>query len=226
MDLYQGFTDSEKDINKFIQIIEKIISIKTLKKIDFELLKSEKDYIIDINGENNSVTDLKIDWNESESDCILYNIQKKFPNLSSIIINTVGYSNNFESPTLEINEDEDCIFSPDDLDKFPISFDPPIVTKEGATAINLHEITFITGTEAARTAIFAKILAATVLSGNNYPFANDMKTSLKGGKVVWVDGISTPSQTRRPCRPSRRQPVLPLFSSVRSISFFLRVSSI
>ena len=108
MDLYQGFTDSEKDINKFTQIIEKIISIKTLKKIDFELLKSEKDYIIDINGENNSVTDLKIEWNESESDCILYNIQKKFPNLSSIIINTVGYSNNFESPTLEINEDEDC----------------------------------------------------------------------------------------------------------------------
>ena len=91
-----------------------------------------------------------------------------------------------------VNEDEDCIFSPDDLDKFPISFDPPIVTKEGATAINLHEITFITGTEAARTAIFAKMLAATVLSGNNYPFANEMKTSLKDGKVVWVDGISTP----------------------------------
>ena len=109
-----------------------------------------------------------------------------------MITNTVAALNGLYSRARIVENDKDCIFSPDDIDKLPVSNDPPIVTKDGATAINLHEIAFITGTEAARTAIFAKMIAATALCGGEYPFANDMKTSFHDARVLWVDGISTP----------------------------------
>ena len=106
IELFSMTKDLKKDIKKYTEIIEKIISFKTLKKINFELFSCINDYIKNIKGENNSVTDLKIIWNEAESDCVLYNLQKKFPNLSSIDISTISYSSHFSSPTLDIEEDE------------------------------------------------------------------------------------------------------------------------
>ena len=83
----------------------------------------------------------------------------------------------------------DCVFSPEDLDRLPLA--SSLVTKGGLSTINIHEITVITGTEAARTALFAKMLAATVISDGNYPFADDMTTQLANGKVLWIDAVNS-----------------------------------
>lgn len=88
-----------------------------------------------------------------------------------------------------VENNMDCVISPDDVDNLPV--DPALVTNSGTATINAHDISIITGTEAARTALFAKMIAATVLSGGNYPFAEGMKTHLKDAKVLWIDAINT-----------------------------------
>ncbi len=88
----------------------------------------------------------------------------------------------------EVNDNMDCIFSPDDIDRLPQPSD--LITKDGATTINAHEITIITGTEAARTALFAKMLAATVIA-RNYPFATGMTSQLHNGRVLWIDSVNS-----------------------------------
>ena len=103
-----SYLDEKIDINSNIQVIEKIISLKTLKSVRLELVKTGKDYITNIKGENNSVSDLVIVWNHHDSDCILYNLQKKFPNLSSITFMNKGKHTKFESPILEISENKNC----------------------------------------------------------------------------------------------------------------------
>ena len=104
--------DSDKEINinnNYIKIMEKIISIKTLKSININLINLDKDNIKNIKGENYSITDLKVFCN-AESGCLLYDLQKKFPNVSSIYIENINsnYFNNFKNPSLEIIEDENC----------------------------------------------------------------------------------------------------------------------
>ena len=88
-----------------------------------------------------------------------------------------------------VKDTMDCVFSPDDIDKLPQT--SSLVTKGGLSTINAHEITIITGTEAARTALFAKMLAATVIGGGEYPFANGMTTQLSNGRVLWVDAVNS-----------------------------------
>lgn len=87
-----------------------------------------------------------------------------------------------------VNDHMDCIFSPDDIDKLPQPYQ--LVNKDGAAAIHAHEITIITGSEAARTALFAKMLAATVIA-RNYPFATGMTSQLNDGKVLWIDSVNS-----------------------------------
>jgi hypothetical protein len=83
----------------------------------------------------------------------------------------------------------DCVLSPDDIDNLPQS--SSLVSCSGVSAINAHEITIITGTESARTALFAKMIAATVIGGTDYPFASGMTSQLKNGKVLWVDAVNS-----------------------------------
>ncbi len=83
----------------------------------------------------------------------------------------------------------DCVFSPDDVDKLPQT--AAMVTNAESATINAHEIAIITGTEAARTGLFAKMIAATMLSGGSYPFAEGMKTHLSDAKVLWVDAVTS-----------------------------------
>lgn len=83
----------------------------------------------------------------------------------------------------------DCVISPDNVDELPHA--SAFVTNSGSATINAHDISIITGTEAARTALFAKMIAATVLSGGNYPFAQGMKTHINDAKVLWIDAINT-----------------------------------
>ena len=87
-----------------------------------------------------------------------------------------------------VNNHMDCIFSPDDIDKLPQPYQ--LVNKDGAAAIHAHEITIITGSEAARTALFAKMLAATVIA-QDYPFATGLTSQLNDGKVLWIDSVNS-----------------------------------
>ena len=82
-----------------------------------------------------------------------------------------------------------CIFTCEtDLSEFGVT---PLVTNYGKPTLLNHEITIITGNECARTAQFAKMLAATVLSNGEYPFAASLNTQVKGGRVLWIDSINS-----------------------------------
>jgi len=102
-----------------------------------------------------------------------------------------------------VDNNMDCVFSPEDLDKFPQT--PAIVTNHDSATINAHEIAIITGTEAARTALFAKMIAATMLSGGNYPFAVGMKTHLTNAKVLWIDAVNSVHDMAQLARDMKQQ---------------------
>ena len=60
-------------------MLEKLISIKTLKNINLELKEIGDYQIANIPGENTSVVNMYIKWQNNYQDCILNNLQKKFP---------------------------------------------------------------------------------------------------------------------------------------------------
>ena len=74
-----------------IKMIEKILSIKTLKKVKFELNQININDILKIENENSSITDLEITSNKN---LILYNIEDKFPNISRLLLYTNNIFNN------------------------------------------------------------------------------------------------------------------------------------
>lgn len=96
----------------------------------------------------------------------------------------------------------DCVFSPDDLEKLPQT--STMVTNAKSATINAHEIAIITGTEAARTALFAKMIAATMLSGGSYPFAEGMKTYISNAKVLWIDSRTSVHDTAQLIRDMKQ----------------------
>lgn len=73
----------------------KIFSLNNLKKLQLSLNNITDDDIEEIEGDNLSITDLTIFWNNND-DCILYNLQKKFPNLDKLSI-FFPYSSNIET---------------------------------------------------------------------------------------------------------------------------------
>ena len=90
---------------------------------------------------------------------------------------------NFEEPF------DKCVFTcQTDLSQFGVT---PIVTNYGRPTLLNHEITLITGNECSRTAHFAKMLAATVLSNGEYPFAASLNANIKGGRVLWIDSVNS-----------------------------------
>lgn len=90
---------------------------------------------------------------------------------------------NFEDPF------DKCVFTcQTDLSQFGVT---PIVTNYGRPTLLNHEITLITGNECSRTAHFAKMLAATVLSNGEYPFAASLNANIKGGRVLWIDSVNS-----------------------------------
>ena len=86
-----------------------------------------------------------------------------------------------------VDNDNDCILTPDNIDNLPQT--RTLISNFGVHALNAHEITIITGTECARTALFAKMLAATALSGGKYPFAENMCSNIQNPRVLWVDSV-------------------------------------
>lgn len=100
----------------------------------------------------------------------------------------------FEPPTIhkrrsEVKDPKNCVIMPDNTDTLPEML--TLISNFGAQALNAHEFTIITGTEAARTALFAKMLAATALSGGKYPYAESLCANIKDAKVLWVDTVMT-----------------------------------
>lgn len=102
-----------------------------------------------------------------------------------------------------VENNMDCVLSPNDLDNLPQP--SAMVTYSDIATINTHEIAIITGTEVARTALFAKMIAATVLSRGDYPFAVGMKTHLTEGKVFWIDAVNTLHDTSQMARDMKEQ---------------------
>lgn len=100
----------------------------------------------------------------------------------------------FNPPTIhkrssEVTDPQDCIIMPENMDSLPETLTQ--ISNFGAQALNAHEFTIITGTEAARTAMFAKMLAATAISGGKYPYAESLCANIKDAKVLWVDTVMT-----------------------------------
>ena len=94
------------DIEK--KMIEKFISFKNLKKIQCILHYFDDDEILKIEGENESVEEMYINWKNTKKAPIFFNIQKKFPNMKSFIFESDINEDSFDYTNVEIIEKENC----------------------------------------------------------------------------------------------------------------------
>ena len=81
--IYSNDNNTDKIEKK---MIEKFLSSKTLKDISFTITKIDPNIFSQIKGINKEVTKMEICWNNIRSDCILFDLQNKFPNLLEIDI--------------------------------------------------------------------------------------------------------------------------------------------
>jgi len=95
--------DNSKEKEK--RIIEKIISMKSLKELTLSLKLLDENDISGINGINTSVEKLVIHWHKSDIDCNVINLQKKFPNVNSFSLVTKHDSSD---NNLQIEENANC----------------------------------------------------------------------------------------------------------------------
>ena len=86
-------------------MLEKILSIKTLKDVTIEIKEIGENEISTISGVNTSVVNLNIKWTNNIHDCILNNLQDKFPFASNISLFT-PYKK--METFLEIQENPNC----------------------------------------------------------------------------------------------------------------------
>ena len=78
-----------------LKLIELINSLPNLENIKFFIKEIGDKEISEIQGVHNSVTTIEINWMNPANDCILLGFQKKFPNLTDLIIN-IPKSNNLD----------------------------------------------------------------------------------------------------------------------------------
>ena len=98
----QKFYDLSNEVKIEKRMIEKLINITTLKKIDFILKDINNEIISQIDGENYSVKDLCVNW-KNNNDCILHSLQYKFLRVNNLIIKT-GNSKFIKPTILDIRE--------------------------------------------------------------------------------------------------------------------------
>jgi len=94
------------DIKK--KTFEKLMTINTLKEIEFEFGKIDDDEISLTNGENTSVEVIAINYKKENHDITLYNLEQKFPNLIELTIEANHYSIQGPETNLEIKENNKC----------------------------------------------------------------------------------------------------------------------
>ena len=87
-------------------IMEKIISMKSLKEVTISLKTINNDNINEIQGENPSVEKLEIYWDKKTSDCNVINLQKKFPNVKNLSLTLPSI--NISDTNLKIEENKNC----------------------------------------------------------------------------------------------------------------------
>ena len=91
------------------QMLEKIISSNTLKEVRFHINQLDDYEISNIPGENISIETLIIHWSNDNKDCILYNLQKKFPNSKEILLLEPDiYNSEKKEINIEFKEDKKC----------------------------------------------------------------------------------------------------------------------
>ena len=92
-------------------MIEKFLSSKALKEISFTITNLDPKIFSKIQGTNKGVTKMTIIWNNTENDCILFDLQSKFPNLLEFDIESHSFfkSNKLKrKKKLEIIENSNC----------------------------------------------------------------------------------------------------------------------
>lgn len=112
----------------------------------------------------------------------------RLTNLNQYTMERIIETENFFERKPLVNNVMDCIFSPGEIDR--MQQPSHVVTMDAAASIYAQEVTVITGTDAARTALFVKMLAATVIT-RDYPFATELTSPLVGGKVLWIDSANS-----------------------------------
>jgi len=93
------------------KMIEKFILSNSLKEITFIITRLDPNVISKIKGINKVVTKMSIIWNNAQNDCILFDLQSKFPNLLEIKITVHSFdrSDKLKSKKkLEIIENSNC----------------------------------------------------------------------------------------------------------------------
>ena len=88
-------------------IMEKIISMKSLKEVSISLKAINNDNINDIQGENPSIEKLKIYWDKKTSDYNIINLQKMFPNVKTLSLTSLP-EKNISDTNLRIEENKNC----------------------------------------------------------------------------------------------------------------------
>ena len=137
--LQVDFSLSGKEI--YQKMIEKIISMKNLKSIDIPLFNIYNNDILKIEGENISIREANICWLDN-GDCILYNLQNKFPNLSNLNINisdiSQGFNQNCHS-SVEIVENPNCNINQFSINSFlGMNIKFYIQSYENLISVNFH----------------------------------------------------------------------------------------
>jgi hypothetical protein len=92
--------NNSKDIER--QMFEKIISMKELKQLTFELNFLEE--ILKIHGDNSSVESLSMGLGDLKENNMLNNLIEKFPNVSYLSLNAQNYNFISDNSYLKINE--------------------------------------------------------------------------------------------------------------------------
>ena len=94
-------------LNSERKVLEKLLTIKTLKEISFEIKYLNNNEIQKIKGKNTSVNNFEIKWNYNVEDSICYNLQNLFPNLKYFCVKSYNDTKG-NSKKLEIKENLDC----------------------------------------------------------------------------------------------------------------------
>ena len=103
---------------EYLKIYEKIMSMNTLKFIGIVKCFMDINIFSQIHSKNYSIKDINITWFDND-DCILYNIQDKFPNLTNIKLYITDYSQGYNqncARSLEIKENPECKINKFSLD--------------------------------------------------------------------------------------------------------------
>ena len=91
------------------EMLIKILSLDKLNMAEFYIKELDTEEISHISGENTNLKTLIIHWANEKKDCNLITLQKKFPNLSKIIIESPDDDYENEKPIkIEIKENKNC----------------------------------------------------------------------------------------------------------------------